>query len=364
MKPTLIRTLLLTALIAALPLTASATGSRTTPTWGKWSVGCGNSGLCFASSFTREQSTWLDIRIVRDWPAMSGPLLRLTANAALNNKGTIAIAVDGKAIDSLPVAQLRESQASMSTPPGFRPLGGEGFWLPSGPLTKTVLAAMVAGNVMNVSLPIGDEEVAVHVSLKGMRASLEWLDDRQKRSGSTSAIIKTGTAEAKDAPHAMPVLSPDTLSPAVKAAWDANRFCSDIDPAIFASLDAVAAPMADKSTLYLLPCGAPSAYNTAYVAILALDGDKTRHINVARMTEQGPIATDLIYNARWQAGTLQMTSLFKGSGVNDCGTWSRWSWTGSAFALREQATRQTCDGTEVPISDWDTVWHNATEAKE
>ncbi|WP_417671966.1 DUF1176 domain-containing protein [Roseibium sp.] len=363
MKLTLIRMLLLTVLVATMPLHALASSERTLPVWGKWSVGCGNSGLCFSSTFVREQSTWLDIRIVRDWPGNSDPLLRLTANAALNNEGTIEIEVDGKTVDALPVSQLREIQGAVVTPAGFRPLGGEGFWLPTGPVTQTVLNAMVSGKSMTLSLPIGNDIVTVPVSLGGLRASLEWLDDRQQRSDTVSAIVKTGDDPAVDAPHAMPILLPDTLPPAVKNAWDANRFCSDIDPAIFASLDAVAAPLADKSTLYLLPCGAPSAYNTPYVVILSLDGDRTRQVHVARMTDQGPIATDVIYNARWHAGKLELTSLFKGSGVGDCGTWSRWTWTGSAFALREQAARQTCDGKETPISDWDNIWTDARAAE-
>ncbi|WP_417686410.1 DUF1176 domain-containing protein [Roseibium sp.] len=363
MKLTLIRFLLLVALVATLPLSASASDNRTPPVWGKWSVGCGNSGLCYASSFTREQSTWLDMRIVRDWHATSGPLLRLTANAPLNNERKITIDVDGTPIDSLPVAQLREIQGSVATPPGFRPVGGEGFWLPTGPLTDEIVQAMVVGSVMTVTLPIGTDDVRVRVLLDGMRLALDWLDDRQQRSGTVSAIVNTGTEPAVDAPHAQPILNPETLPPALKSAWDANRFCSDIDPAIFAGLDAVAAPLADKSTLYLLPCGAPSAYNTPYVVILSLDGDKTRQVHLARMSEHGPVATDLVYNARWNPGTLELIGLFKGSGVGDCGRWSRWAWTGTGFALREQATRQTCDGKDVPISDWTTIWPHATAAQ-
>lgn len=361
MKPRRIRFLILmTLLLLAAAPAVRAHEHRTAPIWGKWSVGCGNSGLCFTSAFVREQSTWLDIRIVRDWPAEAPPLLRLTANAALSDTGTITVAVDGKEVDTLPVAQLRETQASVVPPSGFRPLGGEGFWYPSGPVTDAVLDAIVKGKELTVGLPIGAEMVILRLSLEGIRNALAWLDKRQYRDGTLTAAVLNGDTEAGDAPSALPILSPDMLPPPVTAAWDGNRFCSDIDPAIFTSLDAVAAPMADGSTLYILPCGAPSAYNTPYVVIHSLDNGKTRQIHFARMSDQGPVATDLIYNIRWNAGKQQITSLFKGSGVGDCGTWSRWRWTGTIFALKEEAARQTCDGKETAISSWSTTWGDAT----
>ncbi|MBD8876118.1 DUF1176 domain-containing protein [Roseibium polysiphoniae] len=357
MKQTLLQTLTLVALCCALPAGASAKQPRTDPVWDKWSVGCGNSGLCFTSTFIREQSTWLDLRIVRDTPANAAPLLRITANAALNNEGTIRFDVDGTSIETLPVAQLREIQASVATPAGFRPLGGEGFWYPTGPATSAILKAMASGKALTVSLPIGDQTIEMKLPLNGLASAVSWLDDRQNRRGTVSAIAAIGTEPAEDAPSAKPILSPETLPPAVLATWDANRFCSDIDPAIFASLNAVAIPAGDdKATLYLLPCGAPSAYNTPYVLIRAQDDGKVRQLHVARMSELGPLATDLVYNARWNARDLELDGLFKGSGVGDCGTWSRWLWTGTTFVLQEEATRQTCDGQEVPISDWPTTW--------
>lgn len=362
MKLTLIRTLILAALSCATltvasAFSASAESNRTLPVWDKWSVGCGNSGLCFSSTFVREQSIWLDIRIVRDWPALAAPLLRLTANVPLENEGSLSITVDGKTVDALPVAQLREMQPSVTNPAGFRPLGGEGFWYPTGPATAAVLEAMELGAEMVVTLPIGPDRIDVKVPLNGLKKALEWLDTRQNRNGTVSAIILTGEEPARDAPHAIPVQNPETLPPIVLESWDANRFCSDIDPAIFASLDAIAAPMPDKSTLYLLPCGAPSAYNTPYVMIQALDSGKARQVHVARMSELGPITTDIVYNARWNAGMSELVSHFKGSGVGDCGTWTRWSWSNSGFVLKEEAARQTCDGKEVPITDWATTWH-------
>ncbi|MEJ8472646.1 DUF1176 domain-containing protein [Roseibium algae] len=363
MKLTLIRILIATALAWAAPATATSKTRIDAPTFGKWSLGCSNSGLCFTSTFIRDQSTWLDLRIVRDWPAAAGPLLRMTANAPLDSDGTIQFRVDGVAVEALPVTQLREIQSSIPVPDGFRPLGGAGFWYPSGPATVTMLNAMAKGATLAIDLPIDGSIVTTAIPLEGIRLALNWLDDRQNRAKTVTAIANPGTEPAQDAPHAIPVLSPDSLPPAVLAAWNTNKLCSGIDPAIFASLDAVAAPMASNSTLYILPCGAPSAYNTPYVAIQSLNGGTARQLYLARMSEQGPLATDLIYNAKWNTKTNELDGLFKGSGVADCGTWSRWTWTGATFVLKQELTRQKCDGQETPISDWSSSWPIKTTDK-
>ncbi|MTI43662.1 uncharacterized protein DUF1176 [Roseibium hamelinense] len=341
-------------LSTAAPLQAQP--FRTPPTFDRWSVNCGNSGMCYGSVFVRDQATWVDIRIIRDWRADAAPLVRLTTNSVLTAEGTISLSVDGNEVDAFPVAQLREIQSTIVAPPGFRPVGGEGFWIPVGPATEALVGAMLTGDVLTVELPTETNPTIIKVPLQGTRSALKWIDQRQLRSGTVSALVTPGDEPAQDAPHAVPVLSPETLPPSVLSVWDANRFCSDIDPAIFASLDAVAAPLEDKSTLYLLPCGAPTAYNTPYVAIFATADGKARQMYVARMTEDGPIASDLIYNAKWFPVQKQVHGFFKGSGLGECGIWDRWVWTGSNFVLTEEASRQTCDGTDVPLSGWTTTW--------
>lgn len=339
---------------------AAALPDRTPPVFDKWSVGCGNSGMCFTSTFVRDQATWVDIRIVRDWRADAEPLLRLTTNAALAADGTLKLTVDGAEIEALPVAQLREIQGNVVPPPGFRPIGGEGFWFPTGPVTREIVDTLAAGQAMIIDMPGTPEPVAIQIPLNDLRSALEWIDDRQARTGTLSAMVMPGTEPAVDAPHAMSLVAPETLPPAVATVWDANRFCSDIDPAIFAGLDAIVAPLEDKSSLYLLPCGAPSAYNTPYVAIHASPDGKARQVYVARMSDKGPVASDLIYNARWVPGRLELQGLFKGSGLGECGIWDRWVWTGTTFVLIEEATRQTCDGGDVPLAAWDTSWPAVT----
>ncbi len=335
---------------------AYAQTGRTPPVFGTWTVDCGNTGICFASSFTRNQTVWVDIRIIRDWQADAPPLVRITTNNELADEGSLVLRIDGTQIDALPIAQLREIQSSVAVPSGFLPLGGEGYWYPAGPATKALLEAVTSGKSLQISLPATPDAVTVDVSLKGIRPALSWLDRRQNRNGTIAAIIKPGEQPAADAPHALPVVSPDQLPAEVAAIWSANRLCADIDPAIFGGLNAVRAPLPDDAFLYLLPCGAPSADNAAYVTILATGGGAARQVHVARMSERGPVALDLVYNARWIAADLQLTSYFKASVLGECGLWNRWEWNGSGFVLLEGAARNTCDAAEPDLSNWSSTW--------
>ncbi|MEP4768071.1 MAG: DUF1176 domain-containing protein [Roseibium sp.] len=354
---------LITFLVSAAVASVIASGvsaqtGRTSPIFETWTVDCGNTGVCFASSFTRDQSVWVDLRIVRDWQADAQPLVRLTTNTELPKEGTLRFEVDGDPIEALPIEQLREIQAAVTSPAGFRPLGGEGFWYPIGPASLALVEALKKGRELTVHLPetSGTEPVAVTIPLQGVKASLLWLDNRQNRTGTVSAIVAPGTDPATDAPHALPILSPDQLPAEVSAIWSANRLCSTIDPAIFASLNAVRVPLDDGSSLYLIPCGPPSAYNSLYVSILAGKDGAARQIHVARMSEKGPVASDLIYNARWVPADKQLVSYFKGSGVGECGLWNRWVWNGTGLVLLEEAARKTCDGAEPNLSNWSSTW--------
>lgn len=352
----LLTTIAIAAVLFSFPLSAAERSTRVPPSWKSWSADCSNTGLCYASTFVRNQGIWIDVRVIRDWPATAGPMLRITTNTPLATDGTISLIVDGETFDELPVAELHDMQATVTAPAGFRPIGGEGFWYPTGQATRTLIEKISKAGKLVLQVPLEAEEAAVDIELAGLLEALAWIDERQERTGTVSAIAETGQDPDHDAPHALAVLSPEVLPQAVHDLWASSRSCGDIDPAIFASLDAVSMPLDDKSALFILPCGVPSAYNTPYIVILAKADGMAEQQHLARMSEKGPVTTDLVYNAKWNPAGLELDGLFKGSGVGECGTWNRWTWIGSGFALNEEATRQTCDGKETSITEWPTVW--------
>lgn len=335
---------------------ASAEGIRSNPVFETWSVDCSNTGLCLTSSFVREKVAWLHFRVIRDWPAQSGPLVRMTSNLRLKPDASIRLSMDGEILEELPVKHLQEIQSSIKAPRGFVPIGGEGFWYPTGASAQALLEAMLTGTELKIELPLEGETVVLKMPLSGLEQALTWLDKTQAREDTKTAFILKGLEDTKDAPHAIAITDADLLPPLIKQNWDFGRFCSDIEPALFAGLGSIATAFSDSSTLYILPCGAPAAHNVAYVALLAGPDGQVRQLGFARMSDAGPTATDLVYNAKWDPKNKQLRSLFKASGLGECGKWNRWQWTGTAFALIEEATRSTCNGKPSIPDEWETTW--------
>ena len=136
-------------------------------------------------------------------PGNADPLLRITTNTPLADDGEIRFIVDGKVVDTLPVAELRDIQASVVSPEGFRPIGGEGFWYPAGQATRSLLEKMGVASQLVIELPMTPEKTVVTVELGGLSHAISWIDARQNRIGTASSITSPGPGENKDAPHAV-----------------------------------------------------------------------------------------------------------------------------------------------------------------
>lgn len=109
---------------------------------------------------------------------------------------------------------------------------------------------------------------------------------------------------------------------------------------------------------YLLPCGAPGAYNVPYIGIFYYPEEKLAQIvSFPTLEVSGPTTVDVILNAYWDAENQQLYSFYKGRGIGDCGTSSIWKWnetsTDSAFVLIEQRAKDNCDGVN---DEWPLVW--------
>ena len=101
MTPRLLTLLPFAAAALCAASDSQARPGRTPPSFESSTVDCGNNGVCFASSFTRSQSVWVDVRIVRDWQAEALPLVRVSTNPELPKDGTLQFEVDGAEIEAL-----------------------------------------------------------------------------------------------------------------------------------------------------------------------------------------------------------------------------------------------------------------------
>lgn len=239
---------------------------------------------------------------------------------------------------------------------------------------RNILAALAAAR--SVSLVLGDRTVEVPAS--GASATLLWIDERQGRLGTTTALLRKGDRPASAVPSA-PALPRVRPAPAVdqKGFAAANPMNDDPPaglrvPASIEGLEAVKACRAENNeyldkavlaarldvstVLWGIPCGS-GAYNATYVLYTARpDGTGVSLAELPTWRPQGrPDETDLwLVNPVYDPRAQTLTVFPRGRGLGDCGTIQTWTWTADGFALSEERTMTDCQG--MGSDRWPTTW--------
>ncbi|MBU2272512.1 MAG: DUF1176 domain-containing protein, partial [Alphaproteobacteria bacterium] len=209
---------------------------------------------------------------------------------------------------------------------------------------------------------IGPDQV---ISLAGAAAALLWIDERQGRVDTVTALRRPGRqpASAVPAAPALPVVTP---APAV-----AQTGFGDQKPALPAALDAVPAVAAcraetgehwaahqimsarlDASTeLWAVPCFV-GAYNIGHDWYVT--GPDGRDPRPARLSSSSGEVTAGTINGGYSPESRTLSAFAKGRGIGDCGIASTWTWTGRAFVLTSESEMSECWG--IPADWWPTTW--------
>jgi len=218
-----------------------------------------------------------------------------------------------------------------------------------------LVAAIVAGKRAALFDRQGKQIAALSVA--GASAALLYVDEQQRRLGTTTALVRRGARPASAVPAAppLPVIdvaagSPKPARALAKADLEAARKDSACEkpeeegaPERF-RLDA-------RSTLALVPlrCGS-GAYNFLSVALIL---DERGRASPARFDVQGdPGADNLIYGADWDPKSRRLGTYFKGRGIGDCGISQSYAWDGARFRLVEQSEMGECRGSIDYITTW------------
>lgn len=118
-------------------------------------------------------------------------------------------------------------------------------------------------------------------------------------------------------------------------------------------------PGEEVAEIYIVPCGAPGAYNLVQTALVhAPERGSARVVYFPTMGNNGPTVSSTIFNGTWNEDTQQLTAFYKGRGLGDCGVFSAWKWNGSGifgnFELVEERRKDDCDGNFD--DEWPKVW--------
>ncbi len=305
-------------------------------TFSDWTVGCDNGRACQAVALVPEAedgANYLMLVLERGaeaeakaelrWPSPDGPPRRAT------------LTIDGKAM-----AQV----------------GGTAMTI--GP---AIAAALAAGTTAAVTTVPGGK--TGDASLRGLAAAMRYIDDRQKRVGTTTALVAKGVGKRIASPPRLPVVTmppadrraPRTLSVdrATRLIGPETATCDyatgKVEPEAY-RLDA-------RTSLVTVvrPCG-NGAYNYFSSAFLIDEAGKVRTATFDTDKASPKDGEDMgLVNAGYDPKTRRLSSFMKGRGLGDCGSSQVYAWDGARFRLSEQSDMGECRGATDYIRTWRAV---------
>lgn len=334
--------------VAALAPLAAAAQAPIRPQPGKletykdWTIGCDNRNRCEAVSLFPEDGEIPDnpvlIGIVREAGPEGATSVWISRDA--RGPGSLTLMVDGRAVA---MVQSKDGEATLR-----------------GPQADAAAIAIARGSALEVR---SGGRVVGKPSLAGSGAALRYMDARQGRAGTTSALVASGPlgpSAVRPAPAA-PVIRRAAVpaGPAPAPLWreelttlGALTKCAD------EMKDAGAPeqhPLSRTETLILVPCGM-GAYNATVAPVIATGVQGRRTFRLADFDYKPafgePGASFVLVNAGWSADKSELTSFAKGRGIGDCGGSETWVWDGARFRLTEATAMGECRGAWRWIRTW------------
>ena len=308
-----------------------------------WTIGCDNRDRCEAVALLPEGADWPDvplmIGIVRD----AGPDAAAEIWIEREGKGLadVRFLVDGRAIAT---ATLRDGTARLT-----------------GPQASALAIAMARGSGMEIRA--GGRSLG-RPSLAGSGAALRYMDARQGRAGTGTALVATGAlgpGAVRPAPVA-PVIRrapvPGGAEPA--ALWREEltglRRLTGCSDEMAGGQQPELHRLSRGEELILVPCGA-GAYNFSSVPVIATGVAGRRSFRLAPFDfppgwTADASARPMLVNAGWTPEKSRLESYAKGRGLGDCGGSQAYVWDGARFRLVEARAMGECRGAWHLIATW------------
>ena len=307
------------------PLAAQA-ATPVTRTFRDWLVVCDNANRCTALTGSDGDQGWLKVEI--DAGPDARPVVRFGGAGFTGEDAGArpALSVDGRAVD----------------------------------LNGDVVAALGGGRRAAVS----GHDRARPISLSGAAAAFLWIDERQGRLNTSTALIRRGDSAAATVPAA----PSRTRIQAVRLPGDGAGQERVLPPALEA-LDSVKECRVDvpegrartwavgsDQLLWLVPCWR-GAYNMGERLFVADAQGRGAHALGLPTALKG--ATPFVVNGDFDPATGTLSSFDKGRGVGDCGYVRNWVWTGRGFALKREAGMEECWG--LTPEEWPVIYEAVVE---
>lgn len=314
-----------------------------------------------------------ETKAFRDWHAVCDNVNNCAAfGPAKDNNGFVLVELAAG-----PKARASVQLASWTLGDGSGPftatIDGQNFTGQNSPTESenSVLTIERASDQLLRSLSQG-RDMRIHsgkenipVSLSGAAAAFLWIDERQGRLGTQTALIRKGDRPASTVPAAPAAprltrapaiaqtkLPPTSPLPKPLAAMTAIKDCqAEYMPS--SGEDVSVKRLGPDQLLWEIPCGA-GAYNFSYAYFITGD-DSTGARQIMFPTASG--TEDTLVNSSYDPDSRIMSAFGKGRGIGDCGRMGEWVWTGESFALKDEIAMFECLGMSWDI--WPSTWKTA-----
>lgn len=304
-----------------------------------WRAVCDNGADCFAYGRAGPEMTGF-IRILMPAGPDAEPVLSVGAWGA-DDAGAFELYIDDQ--------PRRIAGSRDETESGVAELRG--------PAARDLIRTMASGRTMRLS--VGPERA--EVSLSGVSAALLWIDERQGRLDTVTALLRPGVrpAAAVPPPPELPRIRrrPASISRYTQA--DHPPVPANIlqQPSVAECREDWGEPSGDEGVLYAeidpttriwgIQCFM-AAYNAGHVLFLTDHlGRNVRPLVLAGVNEPVEVFTNV--DVGWS-----IVNNVRGRGLGDCGVVQTWSWALRGFELTSERRMDECWG--MPPDLWPTLW--------
>ncbi len=343
--------ILIGAALTAAPFSSALAGAF--KSFGKWEASCTNGRNCELRFFDTDNKAGANAFVLRDiGPATPAALAIGLPGDVFGedaNDLTIAISIDGGVEQSFGPDKLTYDENVSA-------------WRLAGDIaTDGLIEALRKGKTIAVNAHAGGQTAKATIPLDGMAASLLFLDDTQNRVGHTDALVSKGDKPPSPLPPVTDIRAFADIPSAIRSNFtNEDATCGGVDEDMLSALGGFTRRYGKTEALYVIPCGAPGAYNVPFVAYYQLE-TMLEQVQFPVMAKQGPSVSPTSYNLDYDEKNDTMTSFFKGRGLGDCGSFYKWKISeggaGRALVLLKQNDKDDCDGKygDGPES-WPAAW--------
>lgn len=360
----MIRRSFLSAVLAAvfvMPLVANrsrAADPAGVKSFDTWTATCNNLADCVVVGAV--DGELLTLRVIRGAKPDAEPEVKMTFVRTDEDKkppGVVRLtAVDGP------------KKTPLSVPPATVSQDDERFVrieLPAGGPSRGFVDGI--RDAASLSYKIGGTEGSF--GLKGISAALRWIDDRQGRAGTATALVARGMTSNGQIPATRPApvvtaapagsaaeVDKPAISAALKKAMPRGDECeAELLKAPDAAESLFAWRLGPDRLLVFVPCSR-GAYNfSAALFFTDIKGGSPRPVELPHpAAPRDGVPPNILTNAEFDPGKMELSEFAKGRGLGDCGSQTTWVWTGKDFELLSASLQTTCAG--LVSDDWPNIY--------